>query len=415
MDLVKAFTENNHTVKVNIQGTHDDPLFQANQIGELLEIEEIRSSVRDFDDDEKGVHTVHTPGGAQEVLFLTEIGLYRLLGMSRKPLARPFQKWVAKTIKEIRLTGKYELERTLNEERDKGNRAREAQRLSEEKAIQLQAKLAGKYAPGQQIYVLRNPADANRNLYKLGRTKDLSKRIGNYGTSMPDGCTIMHTLNCIDAIACERTVGKALEKYIYNREWYQCDLSIIVHAMETAVCACDGMVRNVDYLEKYDIKGKVTAMFKNVENSERWELAGGLPIESRPPSPEPRRGIIDWFARRLRSPEPNAQATKEIKAENGRIEFPHKTQAALEEQREENNPFDVWLNDNLIPASGTRMHFHRLEREYNKTNNTEKIRPALVTRKLKARGIDISPVGKNCPDLPCCTSITRYISNYSLA
>ncbi len=102
--------------------------------------------------------------------------------------------------------------------------------------------------------------------------------------------------------------------------------------------------------------------------------------------------------------------------QNGRrIEIPHEIEAALEEQRDENNPFDVWLNDNLISASGTRMHFHRLEREYNKTNHTEKIRPALVTRKLQARGIDISPVGKNCPDLPCCTSITRYISNYSLA
>ena len=117
------------------------------------------------------VLTTDTSAGQRNALFLTEIGLYRLLGMSRKPLARPFQKWVAKTIKEIRLTGKYELERTLNEERDKGKRAldagqlaldqeREARRAAEEKAVQLQAKLAGKYAPGQQIYVLRNPADA---------------------------------------------------------------------------------------------------------------------------------------------------------------------------------------------------------------------------------------------------------------
>jgi hypothetical protein len=51
-----------------------------------------------------------TNGGPQDVLFLTEVGLYRLLGMSRKPIAKKFQKWVANVIKEIRLNNKYELE-----------------------------------------------------------------------------------------------------------------------------------------------------------------------------------------------------------------------------------------------------------------------------------------------------------------
>ncbi len=323
MDLVKAFTENNQTVRVNIQGTYDDPLFQANQIGELLDIKNIRDTISKFDDDEKGVGTTDTPGGSQEVLFLTEIGLYRLLGMSRKPLARPFQKWVAKTIKEIRLTGKYELERTLNEERDKGKRAldagqraleeaREAQRLAEEKAGQLQAKLAGKYAPGQQIYVLMNPADANRNLYKLGRTKDLSKRIGNYGTAMPDGCTIMHTVNCIDANTCESAAGTALEKYRYNREWYQCDLAIITHAMETAVISYDGLAGAVDHLEKYDVARKIAAIFQEVEEQERAFNLGGLQTEERPPSPEPRRGLINWLTRRVRTPEPQPAPEKTL-------------------------------------------------------------------------------------------------------
>ena len=52
--------------------------------------------------------------GNQDVLFLTEIGLYRLLGMSRKEKARKFQKWIATVVKEIRSNGKYELEKSLN-------------------------------------------------------------------------------------------------------------------------------------------------------------------------------------------------------------------------------------------------------------------------------------------------------------
>ena len=60
MDIVRAFTDAGltHGVSINIQGTPEIPLFQANQIGELLDIAVIRSTLRDFDDDEKVVHTM---------------------------------------------------------------------------------------------------------------------------------------------------------------------------------------------------------------------------------------------------------------------------------------------------------------------------------------------------------------------
>jgi prophage antirepressor-like protein len=67
------------------------PLFQANQIGKLLEISNIRDSIKDFSENEKGVGLTDTPGGKQEIIFLTEHGLYRLLGRSRKPIAHKFQ------------------------------------------------------------------------------------------------------------------------------------------------------------------------------------------------------------------------------------------------------------------------------------------------------------------------------------
>ena len=113
MDLVKAFIDNELTAEINIQGTSDDPLFQANQIGKLLDIKDINSTIRDFDDDEKEAHSMHTLGGEQKVIFLTEIGLYKLLGMSRKPIAKKFNKWVTTVIREIRKTGQYKLEGEL--------------------------------------------------------------------------------------------------------------------------------------------------------------------------------------------------------------------------------------------------------------------------------------------------------------
>lgn len=52
MDLIQVFTNNTKNITVNIRGTLEEPLFQANQIGELLDLKNIRKSIIDFDEDE---------------------------------------------------------------------------------------------------------------------------------------------------------------------------------------------------------------------------------------------------------------------------------------------------------------------------------------------------------------------------
>lgn len=143
LDLVRAFqiAGAQAGTSINIQGTPDDPLFQANQIGALLGIVNIRETMHGFDEDEKtkGVSTADTKtGGAQTVIFLTEIGLYRLLGMSRKPIARPFQKWVAGVVRELRLHAKRQLEIGLNDV--------QAQLVSSSQLVSITASKAAKLA-----------------------------------------------------------------------------------------------------------------------------------------------------------------------------------------------------------------------------------------------------------------------------
>ena len=113
MDIVKAFNANNLHTEIIIKGTYENPLFRASDIGNVLDISTIRSVIREFDTTEKVVHSMHTLGGTQEVTFLTEKGLYKVLFKSRKPIAQDFQNWVCEIIKEIRLKGKYELENEL--------------------------------------------------------------------------------------------------------------------------------------------------------------------------------------------------------------------------------------------------------------------------------------------------------------
>ena len=67
----------------------------------------VSAMLRNIDEDEKGINIVNTPGGNQEMLFLTEAGLYEVLFQSRKPIAKQFKKQVKAILKEIRKTGGY--------------------------------------------------------------------------------------------------------------------------------------------------------------------------------------------------------------------------------------------------------------------------------------------------------------------
>jgi prophage antirepressor-like protein len=80
MEIVKAFQNNELNIHVTIQGTHEEPLFRASDIGAILEMTNIRQSIKDFDTTEKhGVSITDIIGREQETTFLTEKGLYKVL------------------------------------------------------------------------------------------------------------------------------------------------------------------------------------------------------------------------------------------------------------------------------------------------------------------------------------------------
>ena len=57
----------------------------------------------------KGVNPIHTLGGTQQILMLSEQGLYFFIGRSDKPKALPFQMWLAgEVLPAIRKYGRYE-------------------------------------------------------------------------------------------------------------------------------------------------------------------------------------------------------------------------------------------------------------------------------------------------------------------
>jgi prophage antirepressor-like protein len=76
MEIIKAFNSNNLHTEIVIKGTISEPLFRASDIGEILEMGNIRTSIQQFDETERHVHTMDTSTGPKQVTFLTEKGLY---------------------------------------------------------------------------------------------------------------------------------------------------------------------------------------------------------------------------------------------------------------------------------------------------------------------------------------------------
>lgn len=92
-------------IRVIMQG--GEPWFVAKDVCDCLELD-LASGARGLDDDEKALHTMQTPGGAQEMSIISEAGLYSLILRSRKHEAKAFKRWVTHDIlPSIRKTGGY--------------------------------------------------------------------------------------------------------------------------------------------------------------------------------------------------------------------------------------------------------------------------------------------------------------------
>lgn len=106
-EALKVFRNENYEVRsfVDDQGNYH---FVAQDVCKYLTISNSRDALVKLDVDEKGVALTDTPGGKQEMLTVTEAGLYRLIGSSRKPEAKQFQRWIYhEVLPAIRKTGSY--------------------------------------------------------------------------------------------------------------------------------------------------------------------------------------------------------------------------------------------------------------------------------------------------------------------
>lgn len=182
MEIVKAFNKNELNQNITIKGTYDNPLFRASDIAEILNISNIRQATTGFDEESKIIISNETIGGIQNVIFLTEKGLYKLLFKSRKPIAEIFQNWVCEIIKEIRLTGKYELEQQLKQKDNEIKCIKDELQQKENELCEIKIK---EKIP--MIYIFNTDTNKTPPELKIGYTTNLYTRIKPYKQTHKNG------------------------------------------------------------------------------------------------------------------------------------------------------------------------------------------------------------------------------------
>ena len=94
--------------KVRVIMRDGEPWFVAKDVCTCLEIANVSDACSRLDEDERGIVSTDTPSGKQEMLVVSEPGLYSLIGSSKKQEAKAFKRWVNhEVLPSIRKTGSY--------------------------------------------------------------------------------------------------------------------------------------------------------------------------------------------------------------------------------------------------------------------------------------------------------------------
>jgi BRO family, N-terminal domain len=91
-DIIPHVFENN---LVRSMMRADQPWFVGSDVARSLGYRDANSALRGLDEDEKDTHNVSTLGGSQDVIIVSEPGVFQLIFTSRRPEAKRFKRWLA--------------------------------------------------------------------------------------------------------------------------------------------------------------------------------------------------------------------------------------------------------------------------------------------------------------------------------
>lgn len=99
-----------NSIQVRVVVVNNEPWFVAKDLCQVLGISKYRNAISRLDDDERESFKLDTLGGKQDMITVSESGMYALVISSRKSEAKTFRKWItSEVLPSIRKTGEYKV------------------------------------------------------------------------------------------------------------------------------------------------------------------------------------------------------------------------------------------------------------------------------------------------------------------
>jgi prophage antirepressor-like protein len=172
--------------------------------------------------------------------FINESGLYELLSISTKPLAKVFMnEYFTNIMPEIRKTGKFILDNKSKKKLDKINNKLTNVEHYNKDLINNQRNIV--YPKGKALYVITKIHN-DKKYFKIGYTKDLNKRLKVYNTSFPYKIFYNYYIlvNDPQIDKCIKNIMKN-DEFIKNKEYYKTTLNKILKF----VTSCDESLNKI--------------------------------------------------------------------------------------------------------------------------------------------------------------------------
>lgn len=98
---IRTESWNGHTIRF-VEKEPGDWWAVAADVAKALGYRMASDMTRFLEPEEKDTHNVRTPGGNQEMVVISETGIYEAIFNSRRKEAREFKKWIKQVIRELR-------------------------------------------------------------------------------------------------------------------------------------------------------------------------------------------------------------------------------------------------------------------------------------------------------------------------
>lgn len=208
--IVKAFENNPISILHEDINNKRIYYFKASDVGKVLDIVNIRTSIINFDEDEKVVRTTYSSNsGNPETIFLTSQGVYRLLYNSKKEIAKKFRKWVGNILDDIIFNQSKELQKQIE------NQKLLLENKDLEKKREVENTLKNSFNKRCLVYLIKILLN-DEIIYKFGYTDDIVTRLRTHKNKIGEDIELVYCIESKDNKMLERLLKDYLEQYNFR-------------------------------------------------------------------------------------------------------------------------------------------------------------------------------------------------------